>query len=348
VKASSPVIDEVRRFFQRQGISPAGVVVAVSGGPDSVALLLALIRLYPEWSATLPDKPQGPLLVAHLNHKLRGTESDADEQFVRNLHASLLSRSAGRLELRCESIDIRCHVQEARGNLESVARRIRYDWLAKIADEAGIRFVATGHTADDQAETVLFRLFRGTGVKGLSGIAKRRGLRPGVDLIRPLLGATRKEVLEYLEGEGQTYRLDRSNSDLRYTRNRIRHELIPQLARQYNPAIVSILGRVAEQAAEIFQNRESLVRELLNEIERPRAGSLVILDRTRLSSLRRHLIRELFHFLWTREGWPGNRMGFREWDRLAEVALSETTAVDLPEGIHARSVGNVVQIGRAS
>src|SRR5262249_54909010 len=138
-----------------------------------------------------------------------------------------------------------------RVNREAHARRQRYDWLTKVAAESGIPWIATGHTADDQAETVLFRLLRGTGLDGLRGIAPIRALAGEVRVVRPLLSATRQDVLDYLAGLGQDYRTDESNADRRFTRNRIRHELLPLLARAYNPRVREVLCRLASQAAEV-------------------------------------------------------------------------------------------------
>jgi tRNA(Ile)-lysidine synthase len=252
------------------------------------------------------------------------------------------------LEARCESKDVAGCAREQGGNLEAIARRLRYEWLEQVANQACLAFVATGHTADDQAETVLFRLLRGTGLQGLSGIAPRRRLGTGVELIRPLLRVRRKEILGFLEAKHQDYCRDRMNLDRRYTRSRIRHELIPQLAEEYNPAIIPILGRLAEQAAAVYKTRQIHAEESLREIERARAGNLIILDRASLAKMTRHSLREALHFLWHREGWPTRGMGFSDWDRLAEVAQGEQQAVDLPEGLRARCVGAVVQIGRSS
>src|SRR5690606_24443286 len=126
-------------------------------------------------------------------------------------------------------------------NLEQVAREERYAWLARVAAEEGAGWVATGHTADDQAETVLHRLLRGTGLRGLRGIAARRELRPGIWLLRPLLHLGRADVLAYLGALGQDYRRDSSNLDPRFTRNRIRSELLP-LLRTFNPDVTRALA----------------------------------------------------------------------------------------------------------
>src|SRR5438552_4088058 len=175
----------------------APLVVAVSGGPDSVALVHALAML--RKSASAPAGNYGSLIIAHLNHQLRGQDSDGDERFVHELHDALRSHGVGDLELRCERADVGARARREKENLESVGRKVRYNWLLEIARSAHAPFIATGHTADDQAETVLHRLLRGTGLKGLRGIAPRRTLAPGVELIRPLLGATRLQVLAYVK-----------------------------------------------------------------------------------------------------------------------------------------------------
>jgi tRNA(Ile)-lysidine synthase len=206
--------------------------------------------------------------------------------------------------------------------------------------------VATGHTADDQAETVLHRLLRGTGLRGLGGIPARRPLVPGVALLRPLLGARRDEVLAFLRAAGADFREDASNADLRFTRNRIRHELLPLLAAQYNAGIVPALCRLAEQARAAQTCEESAARALLAGAERPRAGGLVVLERAALAGAPRQVVRAALRLLWEREGWPLGEVGFAALERAASVALGERTAVDLPGGVHVRKRGRVVQVER--
>jgi tRNA(Ile)-lysidine synthase len=317
-------------------MAPSGVV-AVSGGPDSVALLLALLALRKEPSA-------GPLVIAHLNHQLRGLESDGDEEFVCALHARLAERVGPWLQLRCERLDVAAVAGERKENLEAAAREIRCIWLARVAGEAGVSWVATGHTADDQAETVLHRLLRGTGLRGLRGIAHRRPLVPGIELVRPLLAVRRREVLAYLEQEGQAFREDSSNRDVRFTRNRIRHELLPLLADHYNSGIVDVLGRLAEQAEASYPLEKREAATLLAAVERPRTGNVLVLARQPLADAARHLIRAVLRLLWEREGWAVGAMGFEHWDRLAGVALGEVSAVDLPGGISAQCQRHVIQI----
>jgi tRNA(Ile)-lysidine synthase len=300
-------------------------VVAVSGGADSVALLRALVAARP-----------GPLTVAHFDHRLRGSESDADAAFVREL--------AGQLGLGFQlgSADVAQVAVEASANLEATARRLRYEWLAQVAAEVGANWVATGHTADDQAETVLHRLIRGTGLPGLRGIA---AVKTNPTIIRPLLAITRAEVEDYLRSLGQQHRTDSSNGDLRFTRNRIRAELLP-LLKTFNPEIVAALGRVAEQATGahdlvVYESRTWLARA-----EHPRSGATVILDAASLVTGPRLVVRTALRLVWEREGWPLGGMGYDHWDRLIEIADREAGGWDFPGGVSARRRGRVVQLGR--
>jgi tRNA(Ile)-lysidine synthase len=233
-----------------------------------------------------------------------------------------------------------------RANLEALARRERYRWLMEVAQAQGMQCVATGHTANDQAETVLHRLLRGTGLRGLRGIALQRELGSGVTLIRPLLATTRTEILDYLRELSQPFREDASNADLRYTRNRIRHELLPLLARHYNPAVARVLASLAEQAQEAYVTAESEALALLHEVELPRAGNMLVFDRGKLQTAPRQQVREMFRLVWTREHWPTGRMNFAAWDRLACIVFDDLTAVDLPGHLHARRLERVIQVGR--
>jgi tRNA(Ile)-lysidine synthase len=313
------------------------MVLAVSGGPDSVALLRALVALRTRRAA--------PLVLAHLNHQLRGPASDADEAFVRTVYGRLAAEGAEALELRCERLDVAAKAREQGANLEAVARQARYDWLTAVAQETGAARVATGHTADDQAETVLHRLLRGTGLSGLRGIALRRRLAHGIDLIRPLLRATRAQVLDYLRAEGQPYCEDQSNSDLDYTRNRLRHELLPHLAEHYNPAVRSVLVRLAEHAEEVCAELEERACSLLAAAERPRAGSRLVFDRAILTAAPRPVLREALRLVWDREGWPLGEMSRAHWNRLLALAAGEARALELPGGVRAWCRERVVQLG---
>jgi tRNA(Ile)-lysidine synthase len=317
------------------GLAPArGGIVAVSGGPDSVALLRAVLTVLGDAAA--------PLVVAHVNHQLRGAESDDDEAFVCRLHEQCVAKGATRLLLRVQRLDTR--TLAAGDNLENAARRLRYDWLTATARDTGSTWIATGHTAEDQAETVLHRLLRGTGLRGLAGIPARRELAPGVEVLRPLLHVSRADVLAYLQQLGQEFCWDSSNADRQFTRNRLRHELLPLLAKEFNPAIVDVLGRLSEQAGELQQLIEEQALRLLAEAELPRAGRIVVLDARRLGQAPALLLREALRLVWRREGWPLADLGFEAWERAAGVVLGQTQTLDLPGDVRLRRFRDVVQI----
>jgi tRNA(Ile)-lysidine synthase len=159
------------------------------------------------------------------------------------------------------------------------------------------------------------------------------------------LAASRADVLAYLQDRKQNYRTDSSNVDPGFTRNRIRHDLLPALAKDYNPAIVSVLCRLAEQAREVQSLLTEQAGDLLKKAELPRAGNLLVFQKPILTEAPRHLVREMFRLVWSRESWPTGAMTFDDWDRLAELAHHDD-AIDLPERIHARSRDNVTQVGR--
>lgn len=323
---------KVEHAWRGLGTPAPGVVVAVSGGPDSVALLHAL--------SSLRNAADGPLVVAHLNHQLRGAESDDDEAFVRELAA------ARGVAVVCHRLDMAALVRAEGGNLEALARRERYRWLAEVAREQGLRFVVTGHTASDQAETVLHRVLRGTGLEGLRGIAPRRRLTDGVELVRPLLEVTRREVLDYLTEVGQPARQDASNEDRRFTRNRIRHELLPLLAREYNPRVEEVLARLARLAEEWATEDQEEAAGLLERTERGRERGLVLLDAEAFGGVPRRRIRSALRLLWRREGWPMLEMGLDHWDGATAVCLGEPNRRDLPGGVRIERRGVVVRVGR--
>jgi len=202
------------------------VLVALSGGPDSCALLHALCQLR--------KRLRCQAVAAHVHHGLRGAEADADAA-----HAAAFAASLG-VQFVQRRADIRSFAAERKLSLEAAARHVRYHLLADAAGELGAELIATGHTADDQAETVLLNMLRGSGLDGLAGIAPVRD-----NIIRPLLGVTRADVLAYCKACGIEYRVDRSNQDLRFTRNRLRHQVLPLLETTH-PGAVSALCRIAE------------------------------------------------------------------------------------------------------
>jgi tRNA(Ile)-lysidine synthase len=253
------MLARVSEMMARFRMSTPGerIGVACSGGPDSVALLEALSELAPSLGIGLG--------VVHLNHRLRGGASDADEAFVREL-----AKKRG-LDAHVENLDV-AELAESEGrNLEEAGRLARYAWFGRLLDEGIFDRIATGHTRSDQAETVLFRLLRGTGPEGLSAIRPVR--EPGV--IRPLLGVERAEVEAFLAERGVAYRVDESNADPRFARNRIRRDLIPLLERDWNPRTPQALARLAEQAAEDADYWRARLEECEARLLRAAAGGIV-------------------------------------------------------------------------
>lgn len=294
------------------------VLVAVSGGPDSVALLRGLASIDGRGAG---GQGEGQLIAAHFNHGLRGEQAAADEAFV--------------IEL-CQRLQIGCRVGRAGENGggaalsgEAALRTARYQFLSDAARHVGARYVATGHTADDQAETVLHRIVRGTGIAGLAGMRRHRQLIPGVSLVRPLLNVSRREVLDYLAGIGQSYREDHSNADLRYTRNRLRHKLLPHLAAKYNPGVVDAVTRLAALAGEVQDVMARLVDDLSTRCVMADGPGEVTLDCDVLASAPRFLVRELLIAIWRRQGWSLQAMGFQRWEELAELVLASPEVLPL-------------------
>lgn len=332
-------LESLRCSLSRSGVLEQGCVVAVSGGPDSVALFHALVELRRALKTTFP------LVVAHVNHQLRGAESDFDQRFVSELCENLPSPDARHVRFVSTSIETLSAASERRENLEAAARRLRYEWLANQATQLGHAWILTGHTLNDQAETVLFQALRGAGLAGLRGMAERRRLAPGVYLFRPWLDLERKEVMLFLESRKLDYRSDSSNQDRRFARNRLRLDLLPLLRSQINPRLDRALGSLSKQARGASALLAVRARKLLYEAEKPRAGSLVVLDTRCLSGVAEELIRLMFVFLWRRENWPRGRMGFKEWQTIARWLQRGGTALDLPQGIRASRKRHMVQVG---
>jgi tRNA(Ile)-lysidine synthase len=229
----------VLNYIRKHGLLKAGdrVGIAVSGGADSVASLRLLLELRKEIGVVLS--------VVHFNHKLRGDASDEDERFVARL------AQEHKLELHCESGEVATYAAEKHLSLETAARQMRYQYFRRLLVEERLNRIATGHTLDDQAETILLKLVRGAGTRGLAGIYPQLpvpGSQFSAFVVRPLLGIRRKELEAYLLGLGQSWREDTSNRDLRHMRNRVRHGILPRLERYLNPGVREALADTAEIA----------------------------------------------------------------------------------------------------
>ena len=239
-----PLEQSVLATIQSSRMLAAGnrVGVAVSGGADSIALLRLLDRLCDELGITLA--------VLHFNHELRGAESEGDAAFVAKLAGAL------KLEFVEAREDVRAEAERQGWNLEDAGRRLRYAFFKRVVSEGRATHIAVAHTADDQAETLLAQVIRGTGPTGLGGIHPVAGA-----IVRPLLGTRREILREYLRANGQIWREDSSNRDVRRTRARIREQLLPVLERDFSCAIVGHLGELARFAREEGNFWDALVED---------------------------------------------------------------------------------------
>lgn len=319
------LFQRVQGTIDRHRMLAAGeiVVAAVSGGVDSMVMLHLLLRLRTRYHTSLH--------VAHLNHDLRGTESAEAADFVRR-HCEV-----HQIPVTIMTADGRALRDRRVGSLQAAARDVRYRFLEQVADEQGARRIALGHHCNDQAETVLMNLLRGSGVRGLGGIPPVRDR-----IIRPLIDCSREEIERYARQEGIPYVEDSSNKGLLYSRNRIRLELLPELAKRYNPRV----ARALASAATILEAEDTLLNAM-TEQELPavlisRSDERLVVSIPRMTSLatalRWRLIRRLAEYL------RGDRAGlsFQQTLAIDRLLLPEGSRgpVQAPGGIHATRVGD--------
>lgn len=306
---SQAFVEAVRKTSSLHRMDLSRVLVLVSGGPDSVALLRVLL-----------DLGNDPA-VLHVDHGLRGEESREDADFVLDL---------------CESLGVRCEMRRTHfpdaSNLQERAREERYRLAGEVARNFGASAIATGHTADDVAETVLLNLSRGSGLRGVSGIPPKRG-----NIVRPLLERGREEILAYLESLGQPYRTDSTNLTTKYARNRLRLEVMPLLEDMY-PGASRNLARAARLAREDLETLEGLSAEAIEERENETA---VILDR--LAGGHPALLRHAVRMACESVAPDASPLEHSLVQIILELAEKEdgTRGVDLPGGVVA-----VVRFGR--
>jgi tRNA(Ile)-lysidine synthase len=315
------------------------VVCAVSGGPDSVAMLHMLRDL---------NVSQGlgwKIIVAHVNHGLRGEASNDDEEFARNQAERL------KLPFHRVSVDVQAARKKERLSLEEAARDLRHEALRKIAIRLRAQKIALAHNLDDQAETILHRILRGTGLRGLKGMAPIRVLSRKRDLfiVRPLIEIERHEIESYLREKGQPYKVDMTNFDASLTRNRIRHRLIPVIEREFNPRVKMSLVKLGQTAGSFYL----LMREMANDLyestrmisgegevclsvekfaELPPAIQTLIIDRALKAILGRI-----------------PQLNFEHYLEVISLCGSHSNqkAIRLPRGLEARREGYVLKIARA-
>jgi len=320
----SALQDAVRRTMVRHHLCPPGtrLLVALSGGSDSVALLYLMREL---------AAPGGHAVVglAHFNHQLR-SEADRDEAFCVAL--------AARLGLPCQvgRGDVRSRATADGLSVEDAARRERYAFLEQAAAAAGATRIATGHTRDDQAETFLLKLARGAGLSGLGGIYPMKG-----SLVRPLLGVTRADLQAFLRGHGETWVEDATNADLDNPRNRVRHVVLPLMRDALGPAVDEAIARSAALAAEdgawLDAQAAAYLDGTLNEPPDepldeggPGAAGWPALDADTLGTLPRPLVRRVVWQVMRRQ--TGHEVGSLHVDGALDVLEGRVRAAETPAG----------------
>jgi tRNA(Ile)-lysidine synthase len=328
------------------------MLVAVSGGADSVALLHSLVRLS---RAQATNTGISLIDVAHYNHGWRGAASDADQAFVREL--------CQRLGVRLfEGADL-SGLSGPANKSEERAREVRYQFLTDTAYACGARYVVTGHTANDRVETVLHNLFRGTGLSGVAGPALTRQLDRDLVLIRPLVGCWREQIEGYLGELGEAYRQDASNVDITYRRNYLRHSLMPILRREYGVQVDQRLCSFSELAEETMAALRDSAEEYLRLVEALRrdAGLVGDLDAAWVPSLGQLnfpwvVVREGLRNVWLARQWKLQAMTREHWEALRSLlqprkpaprtAVKKLATLNLPDGLIAVHEEDWIRIGR--
>ncbi|MBN1511718.1 MAG: tRNA lysidine(34) synthetase TilS [Phycisphaerae bacterium] len=313
---------EAEDLFDRQ----AAVVVGVSGGLDSMALLHALVGLNRHAGYSLA------LHVAHLNHGLRGAESDSDAAFVQS--------AAAALDLPCtvERIDVPEAARSTGESVEETARRCRYAFYERVcAGPASSKLLAIGHTANDNAETVLHRVIRGTGWRGMAAIPRRRPIREQspIEVVRPILRFTREELRVFLDGLGVSFRHDRTNESTEPMRNRIRNIVLPLLREQLNPQVDDALLRLAEQARWVDEFLRETVDPMFETLLISRNDQEISLNAASMAGKPRIVQAELI-----RRAVRGLGVGERRFTHATVIAVTRllqertgTQELHLPDGV---------------
>lgn len=313
------------------------VLVAVSGGADSMTALDAMKAI---------STAGGPSVIAcHFNHQMRGAESDADEEFVRAAAESLGVAYIG------DRADVAAYARDNRLSVEDAARRLRYGFLGRAAQEVGAQAAITGHTLDDQAETVLLHMVRGSGLSGVRGMrlvsqTPRRWGGGSLTVIRPLLRLRREDTEEYCRERAIIPRLDVSNESTTFARNRLRLNVIPELE-AINPRVAESITRLADTAAEEFEALQEVVDELWEHVldNSDEDTHIVTLDRRLLKITRPALRRSLLRRAFVEAAGTTTelqRSHITEMDRLVESGAGRS--LDLPHGIRYETRADTVML----
>ncbi|NLX23731.1 MAG: tRNA lysidine(34) synthetase TilS [Phycisphaerae bacterium] len=301
------------------------VLIGVSGGPDSVALLhlFCWLNQQPDWRV--------PLRVAHLNHQLRGTDADEDARFVADLCDSL------RIPCDIGTADVTTRARQAGLSNEHAGRQCRFEFFERLCLKHAIHTVALAHHADDNAETILHRIIRGTGIRGLAGIRPTRKLREDSEIrvIRPLLAIRRTHIEAYLKECGLTFRTDASNHSPTYTRNRLRHDVLPLLRERFNPQIEDALLRLAEQARDIDAYLAETGERAINTLIVEHDDHQLVLHCPPLLRKPRVIQTQLIRKAILLMGSPEGELTYAHLNAVADLAAGQdgSKSLDLPAGL---------------
>ena len=314
-------LDKIKSTIKKYNMLQKGdsILAGVSGGPDSITLLHILYSLKKEYSLSI--------LIAHLDHKFRGEESVADRKFCEDLAKRY------NLEIVWEEIDVPKIAKEKGISPEEAARLARYDFFKRVAKERGIDKIAVGHTRDDQAETVLMRIIRGAGMKGLSGISPVKNMQ-GNKIIRPLIGIFRKEVEDFILTEGLKFRKDSSNEKTIFTRNKIRLELIPLLEKDFNSNIKEVLANMAENLQVENDFLSKYAKRKFRGMSKIRQEEILI-DIKKFKKLPEAIRKRLLRTALEELKGDLRRLTYQHWKEIEELIDTRpvNSIVDLPAGI---------------
>lgn len=301
-----------RRFFKAQ----QKILIACSGGPDSVALVHLLDRMGAGHSFKLG--------ILHFDHQLRPA-AKTDAKFVRSLAKKI------KLPFHLGTGDVKREALRTKASIEEAARKMRYDFFVKTAKRLGTPWVALAHTMDDQAETVLMRVLQGTGLRGLQAIRERQRMGR-IEIVRPFLGFTKKELLDFLRAEKIAYRKDKSNDSIKFLRNRIRHTLLPILRRDFNPRVVEALSRIPAIVAGESALIEELEEKAWKKTFKKKGGKKVELRRAVFlkfpQALQFRMVEKALRMLDSRSG-----LSFEAWERLRQGLARRRYRCSLPKDI---------------
>ncbi|MFC1856581.1 tRNA lysidine(34) synthetase TilS [Thermodesulfobacteriota bacterium] len=302
------------------------ILVGVSGGSDSVALLHVLLSLAARFSLQLG--------VAHLNHCLRGKESDRDAEFVATL--------TEKLNLACwiKKIDVSAYQRSCRLSIEEAGRQVRYAFLNETADNNQYNKIAVGHHADDNAELVLMNLLRGSGLRGMAGIPP---VREG-KIIRPLIMQTKAEIMQFVDEERLSFVSDTSNQDIRFLRNKLRHHLMPLLRTEYNPNITATINRFAAIVREEDSWLSTEALRMLESAALRMNSKQISLSIVRLRQLPLAVRRRVLRWVVKKIKGDLRRIRFSHTDAVVDLIDSgpASASLDLPNRIKVRREGNIL------